>query len=278
MSDGFRELGLRDEIIEAATARGYDAPTTLQRATVPVLRRGGNAVLHTSYGAGVTAAYGLALLDRIADDAATGAPRVLIVTPTGARAASAADELSALAAVVEVQVRALAPGWHDAESADIVVGALENVAGAIGRSALKLEGLQAIVVESLSTQLADDGRSALDGVLAAVPRTAQRVVVTAVADAEVERFIEAHVRKPMHIPARAADRASGSTNTSGGEAHYLVVAEHAKDDAVARLLVRSADENVLVTTRSARRAAQVRERLDARGYTPGESGALRVQS
>lgn len=276
MSDGWRELAVRTELTEAAAERGFDAPSALQRAAVPVLRRGGNAVLHASYGAGLTAAYGIALLDRIAESAATDAPRVLVVTPTGARAASAADELAALARSLPVRVAALTPGWRDAEAADLVVGSLANVAGAIGRSALKLEGLQAIVLESLSALLAEDGRAALDTVMTAVPREAQRVVTSAADDSAVDRFVEEHARRAMRIPARPADRAAGGAEPVG-EIHYLVVPEYAKDDALARLLVRSSGEDVLVATRSSRRAAQVRMMLDARGHEVG-AGALRVES
>ncbi len=278
MSDGLRDLGIRSELTDAAAARGFDTPSSLQRAAIPVLRRGGNAVLHASYGSGLTAAYGLALLDRIADGEVRGTPRVLVITPTGTRAVAAADALAALAAGLPLRARALAPGWQDAESADVVIGALENVAGAIGRSALKLEGLQAVVVESLSSLLAEHGTAALDEIMTAVPRDAQRVVATAAVNADVERFVEAHVRRPMHLPARAADPGASRDRPAVGEAHYLVVAEHAKDEAVARLLVRAGGEEVLVTTRSTQRAEQVRELLAARGYPAGESGALRVQT
>lgn len=277
MSDGWRELGVRTELTDAAAERGFDAPSALQRAAVPVLRRGGNAVLHASYGAGLTAAYGIALLDRTAESATTSAPRVLVVTPTGARAASAADELAALARGLPVRVAALTPGWRDAEAADLVVGSLANVAGAIGRSALKLEGLQAIVVESLSALLAEGGRAALDTVMTAVPREAQRVVTSAADDSAVDRFVEEHARRAMRIPARPADRAVAAGAEPIGEIHYLVVPEYDKDVALARLLVRSSGEDVLVATRSSRRAEQVRTMLDARGHEVG-AGALRVES
>ena len=277
MSDAFADLGLRAQLSAAATQHGFDAPAMLQRAAIPVLRRGGNVVLHASYGAGVTAAYGLALIDRIADEDEADGPRVLVITPTAARAARAADELSGFGAAVGVPVRALAPGWRDAESAAIVIGALENVAGALGRSALKLDGVRAVVIEALSVLLADGGADALETVLAAVPREAQRVIATPVVDAAVQHFIESHARRPLHVPARAADPATQSARQAG-EAHYLVVSEDAKADAVARLLVRAASEEVLVTTRSTRRAAEVRALLAARGYAPDDKGALRVSS
>jgi ATP-dependent RNA helicase DeaD len=275
VSEGLSELGLRAELVAAVAERGFDAPSALQRAAIPVLRRGGNAVLHASYGSGLTAAYGLALLDRFAD-AGDGGPQTLIVTPSGARAVSAADELAALAGTLNLRIAALAPGWRSAETANVVCGSLQDVTGAIGRSALKLESLQAVVLESLSTLL-DEGSAELDAIMTAVPREAQRVITTAAYDTRVERFVEQHARRAISIPARPADRAAGTTEPAG-EVHYLVVPEFDKDDALARLLVRSSGEAVLVTTRSARRAELVRGLLAARGYDTKQSDTLRVES
>ncbi|HEU5209825.1 MAG TPA: DEAD/DEAH box helicase [Longimicrobiales bacterium] len=277
MSEGLSELGLRAELVAAVAERGFDAPSALQRSAIPVLRRGGNAVLHASYGSGLTGAYGLALLDRLADAGDAAGPQVLIVTPTGARAASAADEIAALAGTLQLRIAALAPGWRDAESANVVTGSLQNVAGAIGRSALKLESVQAIVLESLSTLL-EEGGAELDAIMTAVPRDAQRVITTATYDSGVERFVEQHARRAIRIPARAADRAATAAAEPAGEVHYLVVPEFGKDDALARLLVRSSGEDVLVTTRSARRAELVRGLLAARGYDTARIETLRVES
>ena len=279
MSEAFRDLGLRTELSDALAALGFDTPTTLQRAAIPVLRRGGNAALHASYGSGLTAAYGAALIDRVVEQgAADGAARVLVITPTAARAAAAAEQLGPLGTAVGLTVRALAPGWQDPEHAALVIGAVDNVAGAVARSALKLEEVTAVVIESLSALLAEGARDALESVLAALPRDAQRVFTFATADGEVERFIDAHARKALRIPARAADPVSTRGAPAGGAASYVVVNETAKPDALARLLVRSSDEEVLVTARSRERAEHVRALLEARGHAPADDGHLRVQS
>ncbi|MGH7482376.1 MAG: DEAD/DEAH box helicase, partial [Longimicrobiales bacterium] len=65
-SHAFEELGLSSSLAAAAAARGYARPTPIQRDAIPLLRRGNNVLLHASAGAGIGAAYGLALLDRLA--------------------------------------------------------------------------------------------------------------------------------------------------------------------------------------------------------------------
>ncbi|MEJ2217934.1 MAG: hypothetical protein P8099_15100, partial [Gemmatimonadota bacterium] len=83
MAESFEDLGLGAELVAAVRARGWLAPSSLQRAAVPVIRRGGNAVLRGSAGAGVLGAYGLGVLARVAEaDAAPARPVALVLTPT----------------------------------------------------------------------------------------------------------------------------------------------------------------------------------------------------
>src|SRR5690554_1757919 len=112
MAETFQDLGLRSELGDVTMQMGYAGPTALQRAAIPVLRRGGNAVLHASAGSGVLAAYGLALLDRLAGEAdaePTGAPRAVVLVPTTRDAARAAESLARMAAAVGLRVAALGP-------------------------------------------------------------------------------------------------------------------------------------------------------------------------
>ena len=80
---GFDELGLREELVASARDAGFDVPSGLQKSIIPVLRRGGNAIVRASSGSGITTAYGLSLLDKFADEEGT---RALVIVPTADRA------------------------------------------------------------------------------------------------------------------------------------------------------------------------------------------------
>ena len=90
---GFEDLGLSETLVTNAHAQGLDAPSTLQRSVIPVIRRGGNAVIRASSGAGMTAAFALALLDRFGDAKET---RALVIVPTSDRAERAAGTIARL--------------------------------------------------------------------------------------------------------------------------------------------------------------------------------------
>ena len=264
--NSFQELGVTPAMVATLEAAGYEAPTAIQRAAFSVLRRGGSAVLHAAQGAGLTAAYGVPLLERAAEAGTGQGPRVLIVAPTSARADAIARTLAELARGTAVTVRAMSSGWQNPATADVVVAHADTAAEAVRASELKLEGLQSLVIESVTAQLAASAE-AIDAVLTAVPRDAQRVITTARGGSELDRFIEAYVRKPMHIPARPSDAVRPQEGTQ--PVGYIVVEAGDKDDVLSRLLTRTSGERGTVTTRTVARADALRERLRARGHRVG---------
>lgn len=281
MSDDFQSLGLRAELADAATAAGFDTPTPLQKQAIPVLRRGGNAVLHAGAGSGVTAAYALGLLDRLrgevagAETAAAGTgpmrPRLLVVTPTEERAAGVARTLARLGG--ERDVRALTLAWGTGGSAAMVVGAASTVARSVRESALKLDAVEAVVLDRLTTTFELEEPALLETILASVPAAAQRVVTLTEVTKPLERFIEAHVRRALRIPPRTLEFEAKAPAAAVGELSYVVATREQKPAALARVLRRPRPEPPVVVTRSARSAAVLREELGLRGFGTEGAGA-----
>ena len=270
MAESFEDLGLSDAIVEAARAAGYEQPTPLQAAAAKVLRRGGNVVLHASSGAGVVAAFGMPLLDRLAEESgAERGVRALVLTPTQQRAEATASGLGALAGATGIAVRAIAPGWS-AAGADVLVTTPQRALEGVETSELKLDAAVALVIVDMAGMLALNGGSALETLVPLVPRDAQRIVTSAELTSEIEKFVESHVRKALTVPARpAAPPRVAETVESAGQIGYMIVEEEAKAEVLARLL-ESVEDDALVFTRTAVRAERVLRDLARRGIADGE--------
>jgi ATP-dependent RNA helicase DeaD len=280
VSDEFASLGLRAELAAAAAAAGFDAPTPIQRQSIPVLRRGGNVVLHAGAGSGVTAAFALGLLDRLRgaaseaeEDAEPGPlrPRVLVVTPTEERAAGVARTFARLGG--DRDVRALTLAWGVGGTGRVVTGAAGAVARSVRESALKLDGLEAVVLDRLTTMFALEEPALLETILASVPAGAQRVVTLSEATKALERFIEAHVRRALTIPPRVLELEPSAPVAPVGELSYVIATREQKPAALARVLRRPRSEPPVVVTRSVRAAAALREELGLRGFAAGGAGS-----
>lgn len=276
MADGFGELGLSSAVLSSLQELGFTRPTSIQRSAIPVIRRGGNVLIHAGTGAGATAAYGLALVDRLYEAGSAGEPtQVLVITATEERAAAAALELGRIGRAAGVHAALRAPAWRN-ESA-IVVVPISRILPLVESSSLKLDSVKALVIEDLSTLLALGEERTLDTLLPTVPRDAQRIFITAERNALIEKIAEAHARKALHIPARPAvpDEAP-ATSTPTSTVEYRVVAAGQVVDEVASLISRN--EKTTVFCRTQALADRLRDELGLRGITAeprlyGESGA-----
>ncbi|HLU25868.1 MAG TPA: DEAD/DEAH box helicase [Longimicrobiales bacterium] len=290
MAETFAQLGLRSELVEAVRGRGYEEPTALQRAAIPIVRRGGNVVIHASAGSGVMGAYGLGVLDRLAGQGESAAseseaadrvrPRALVLVPTGPAASRVAESLAELGQPVGVRVTALAEGWPGVERGTDVVVATPAALDAVRASRLKLDGLETFVVDGASVILSLAGPDALEELAATIPREAQRIVVTSERTGAVDDFVERHVRRALSVPPRPVEEeeSPGTAEEPTTKVGYHVASEAGKIDALAALLVRrAADAPAVVWCRTAARAESVRARLANRGIL-GEAGGVRVVS
>ncbi len=265
MAESFEDLGLKAELVEAARARGWEAPSSLQKASIPVIRRGGNAVLRGSAGAGVLGAYGLALLDRMAGrEEQETQPQAIVLTPTPEVAAAIAKSLAPLANSVGVRVHAFGPGWPDRLSGAAILAATPRaVLDALAGSRLKLEGVQTLVLDDAGALFRLGEGQALETVTDSLPRDAQRVVI---GDAEgtVADFVERHVRRALTFPPVPADTRAQTPPPNAGRVGYMAAAD--KMDALVSLLVRAP---VPVVCRTAARAERVAHELAFRGLGDG---------
>jgi ATP-dependent RNA helicase DeaD len=271
VADDVTGSGLNEQLAEIARAQGYGQLTPLQSAALPVLRRGGSAVLHASSGAGVTGAFGLPMLDRLLDGAAEGGgPRALILAPTRERAEALAAALARLAGGTGIAVRAALPGWQTA-GADVLVSTAALAMGAVQGSTLKLEAVQTLVIVDLAEQFRLKVGGALENLMPLVPKDAQRIVTSATLDGPVEKFVDAQLRRALTIPPRPADPTQARPEEPLGQIGYIVVGEADKIEMAARLLD-GVEGAAVVYARSAERAGRVQDELTRRGIA-GAGGA-----
>src|SRR5436190_11302195 len=90
---GFSGLGLADLLLKSVADLGYEEPTPIQRATIPLILSGGDLLAQAATGTGKTAAFALPLIHQLlavpADRPAGGAKkgssvrtRGLVLVPT----------------------------------------------------------------------------------------------------------------------------------------------------------------------------------------------------
>jgi ATP-dependent RNA helicase RhlE len=90
----FSDLGLLPELMRAVADKGYDTPSPIQIQAIPAVLAGRDVLAGAQTGTGKTAGFVLPILQRLTADAANAAsraPRALVLTPTRELAAQVAQ-------------------------------------------------------------------------------------------------------------------------------------------------------------------------------------------
>src|SRR4051794_929052 len=92
--DGFAAIGLSATLCEVVAELGFATPTPVQAQAIPLLLAGRDLIGQSSTGSGKTAAFGLAILQKLRP--AKRRPQALILCPTRELCAQVARELRKL--------------------------------------------------------------------------------------------------------------------------------------------------------------------------------------
>ena len=210
----FEEFGMSPWIVKAIAAAGYIEPSPIQKEMIPLVLEEKNVMGRAQTGTGKTAAFLvplLALLEQAEDEAfiqagqPEGPVRILVVVPTRELAIQVAKESEKLTCFLPIrtvccyggtpldtQIRALG-------NASVVVGTPGRLLDLISRRALKLEELDAIVLDEVDRMYDLGFRDDVDRILAACKNRQQTILTSATLNDDVERLIAKHLKEHERV-------------------------------------------------------------------------------
>ena len=155
----FSDLNLSAPVLKALKDVGYETPSPIQAATIPLLLEGRDVLGQAQTGTGKTAAFALPILSNI--DVKQTAPQALVLAPTRELAIQVAEALQKYARHLPgfhvlpiyggqsytIQLKQLARGAH------IIVGTPGRVMDHLERKTLKLDDLQTLVLDEADEML-----------------------------------------------------------------------------------------------------------------------------
>jgi len=292
-ASAFAELGLDPRITATLTTLGYEEPTPIQSAAIPVLLEGRDVLGQAATGTGKTAAFTLPLIQRaalgagatgVAEGAATDddaddvaidgerhGPAVLILVPTRELAMQVGEAVHkygkglGIRAVpvyggqdIRRQLRALERG------ADVVIATPGRALDHIRRETLALGDVRAVVLdeadEMLDMGFADD----LEAILSAAPAGRQTALFSATLPPRIRDLAERHLTNPVRVSI-PVERAAGGALPRVRQTAYVVTRAH-KIAALGRVLDVEAPTLAFVFCRTRTEVDELTEKLNGRGY------------
>ena len=265
----FRDLDISEEICSGLEAAGIFTTFPIQTLALPLALRGQDIIGQARTGTGKTLAFGIPLLELVAEGPA-GAPKALVVVPTRELAIQVADDLRTAAVNMRARVLTVYGGRAyepqiDALTAgvDIVVGTPGRLLDLAERRHLDLSAVRALVLDEADKMLDLGFLPDVERIVKLVPDQRQTMLFSATMPGDVVTLARRHMRRPTHIRAEGHDEPAPAPST-----RQYVFRAHQMDkiEVLARVLQARNRGLTMVFCQTKRAADQVASALATRGF------------
>lgn len=263
----FADLGLSADVMKAIGNMGFEAPSQIQAAIIPVLMKGGDAIGQAQTGTGKTLAFGAPMISilRQPKNKVSG----LVLAPTRELAVQVSDELVRLAkhtslkilpvfggAPIDRQMRALREG------VDIVVGTPGRVIDLIDRRKLNIADIEFFVLDEADEMLNMGFLEAVEEILEHAEGEHQTMLFSATMPAEIRRMSKRFLKPDAsHI---TIEKVSLTVDTV--EQFYFEIKHKDRFESLCRVLDATSHSTVLIFCNTKRNVDNLTEHLKSRGY------------
>lgn len=265
---GFRELGLPDTLVRVLAEVGYESPSPIQAATIPLLLAGRDLLGQAQTGTGKTAAFALPILARV--DLSQARTQALVLAPTRELAIQVAEAFQRYAAHLKdfhvlpiyggqgygPQLAALRRGVQ------VVVGTPGRIIDHLERGSLNLDHVRHVVLDEADEMLRMGFIDAVEGILEKAPKERQTALFSATMPAPIRRIAQRHLRDPAEIEIRAKTRTAANVR----QRYWMVSGLH-KLDALTRILEAESFEAMIIFARTKQATEELAGKLQARGFS-----------
>jgi len=201
----FAALGLSPAILKAVEALGFEEPSPIQAAAIPVLMAGNDVVGQSQTGSGKTAAFAIPAIEKV--DAANRAVQILILCPTRELATQVAEEVHKLSmhkkGVHSVPIYGGASYdrqlFELRKGVQIVIGTPGRVLDHIERGTLKLDQVSMVILDEADRMLDMGFRDDIGTILDSTPSERQTVFFSATMSPPIRELIKRYSRDPKPI-------------------------------------------------------------------------------
>ena len=266
-SVSFKSLGLSSNIIKVLDEVGYETPTAIQEQCITHLLDGQDIIGQAQTGTGKTAAFSLPLLDKI--DLNNNQVQLLVLTPTRELAIQVAEAIQTYARHLkgfhvlpiyggqsyDVQLRPLKRGVH------AVVGTPGRVMDHLKRGTLKLNNLQALVLDEADEMLRMGFIDDVKWVMEKLPEQRQIALFSATMPNVIKRVAETFLKNPKIVQIKTKTATAPTISQ-----RYWLVSGVNKLDALTRILEVESFDALIIFVRTKTATIDLAEKLSARGF------------
>ncbi len=264
----FHDLGLSPEILAAVGTLGFEQPSPIQAAAIPLLMSGADVVGQSQTGSGKTAAFAIPAIERI--DASDRSVQVLVLCPTRELATQVADEFHKLMAgkkgIHAVPIYGGASYerqfYELKKGVQVVIGTPGRVIDHIRRGTLDLGGVRLAVLDEADRMLDMGFREDIETILSASPNSRQTVFFSATISKPIRDLINKFSHNPKSVSIE-------HKHVSAPDIQQWFYETHSREklDALTRLIDFHGFKLGLIFCNTQRMVDDLADSLEARGFS-----------
>ena len=269
----FVDLGIDGRVLAALQDVGYEKPSPIQAATIPLLLEGRDVVGLAQTGTGKTAAFAVPALSRLAELHDLNGPsrktQALVLAPTRELALQVAEAFTSYAKHIDdftvlpvyggsaygPQLAGLRRG------AQVVVGTPGRVIDHIAKGSLDLSELQYLVLDEADEMLRMGFAEDVEQIFQQTPEGRQVALFSATMPSQIRRLSKQYLNNPAEVQVK-----SKTTTGANTRQRYLQVMGPHKLDALTRILEVEEFEGVIAFVRTKMATEDLADKLRSRGF------------
>ncbi|GGJ11175.1 UNVERIFIED_ORG: ATP-dependent RNA helicase DeaD [Paenarthrobacter nicotinovorans] len=269
----FVDLGIDGRVLAALQDVGYEKPSPIQAATIPLLLEGRDVVGLAQTGTGKTAAFAVPALSRLAELHDLNGPsrktQALVLAPTRELALQVAEAFTSYAKHIDdftvlpvyggsaygPQLAGLRRG------AQVVVGTPGRVIDHIAKGSLDLSELQYLVLDEADEMLRMGFADDVEQIFQQTPESRQVALFSATMPGQIRRMSKQYLNNPAEISVK-----SKTTTGANTKQRYLQVMGPHKLDALTRILEVEDFDGVIAFVRTKMATEDLADKLKSRGF------------
>ncbi len=264
----FADLNLPKSITSALDKIGYENPSPIQAATIPILMDNHDIIGMAQTGTGKTAAFALPCLAKI--DTKIRTPQALVLCPTRELAIQVAEAFQSYAANLDNfhvlplyggqdmrgQLRGLKRGVQ------VIVGTPGRLLDHLERKSLDLSELKTLVLDEADEMLRMGFIDDVEAILESTPSNRQVALFSATMPPAIRKVADKYLSNPEEVRIQT----KVTTNENIDQAYWLVSGTN-KLDALTRILEVEEFDGMIIFVRTKTATVELSDKLNARGFS-----------
>lgn len=261
----FEEFCLKREILMGIFEKGWEKPSPIQEASIPIALSGKDVLARAKNGTGKTGAYCIPVLEQV--DPKKDCIQALIVVPTRELALQTSQICIELAKHTDIRVMVTTGGTNLRDdimriyqNVQVIIATPGRMIDLMDKQVAKMEHCRMLVLDEADKLLSQDFKGMLDTVISRLPKERQILLFSATFPLSVKQFMEKHLREPYEINLMEELTLKGVTQ------YYAFVQERQKVHCLNTLFSKLQINQSIIFCNSTQRVELLAKKITELGY------------